>query len=95
MNNGTLSLSSDSEMASKIKKRFVKKCHATFDKKMKSNFLSLKIDYNDLFKNSTKIPTFLPRPFLNMLNLKVDRISLHQFEYEIDRTDYPVNYNFF
>ena len=91
MNDGTLSLSSDSEMVSKIKKRFVKNCYATFDKKMKSNFLSLKIDYDDLFKNSSKIPTFLPRPFLNMLNLKVDRISLRQLEYEIDRTDYPVN----
>ena len=32
MNNGTPSSSSDSEMASKIKKRFVKKFHATFEK---------------------------------------------------------------
>ena len=30
-----------------------------------------------------------------MLNLEVDRLSLQQLEYEMDRTDYPVNYNFF
>ena len=34
MNYGTPSSSSNSEMASKIKKSFVKKCHATFDKKI-------------------------------------------------------------
>ena len=33
MNDGTPSSSSDSEMASKIKKHFVKNCHAMFDKK--------------------------------------------------------------
>ena len=76
MKYGTPLLSSDSEMASKIKKRFVKNCHATFDKKMKSNFLSLKIDYNDLFQNWSKISTLLPRPFLTMLNLEVYIISL-------------------
>ena len=36
MNDGTPSFSSDSEMPSKIKKRFVKNCHATFDKKWSS-----------------------------------------------------------
>ena len=60
----------------KLKKRSVKNCHATFDKKMKSNFLSLKIDYDELFNNRSKRPTFLPRQFLTMLNLEVDRISL-------------------
>ena len=30
-----------------------------------------------------------------MLNLEVDRIYLQQLEYEMDRTDYPVDYNFF
>ena len=29
-----------------------------------------------------------------MLNLEVDRLSLQQLEYEMDRTDYPVDYNF-
>ena len=41
MNNGATFLSSDSEMASEIKKKFVKNCHAMFDKKMKINCLSL------------------------------------------------------
>ena len=40
MNNGTPLPSSNSEMASKIKKSFVKNCHATFDKKMKINCIS-------------------------------------------------------
>ena len=51
MNDGTPSLSSDSEMASKIRKHFVKKFHATFDKKMKFNCLSLKLYGDDLFKD--------------------------------------------
>ena len=30
-----------------------------------------------------------------MINLEADRISLQQLEYEMDCTDYPVDYNFF
>ena len=30
-----------------------------------------------------------------MINLEVARISLHKLEYEKDRTDYPVDYNYF
>ena len=30
-----------------------------------------------------------------MINLEVYRISLQQLEYEMDLTDYPVNYNCF
>ena len=59
---------------------------------MKDNCLSLKLDDDDLSKNRSKIPTFVIRSFLTMLNLEVDKISLQQLEYEIDRTDYPVNY---
>ena len=29
-----------------------------------------------------------------MLNLEVDRISLHQLEHEMNSTDYPIDYNF-
>ena len=91
MSYGTQSSSSDSEMASKIKKHFVKICHTTFEKKMKFNFPYLKLDDDDLFKNSSRIPTFVIRTFLTMLNLEVYRISLQQLEYEIDHTDYPVD----
>ena len=35
------------------------------------------------------------RPFLTMLNLEVDRIYLQKLEYEMDRTYYPVDYDFF
>ena len=69
--------------------------HATFDKKMKINCLSLIIGDDDLFKNSSKISTFVIRSFLNVLTLELDRLSLQKLEYEIDRTDYPVDYNFF
>ena len=48
MNNGTPQLSSDYEIASKIKKSFVNNCHATFDKKMKFNCLYLIIYGDDL-----------------------------------------------
>ena len=53
------------------------------------------MDDGDQSKNSSKIPTFVLRPFLTMLNLELDRLSLHQLEYEIYRTDYPVDYNVF
>ena len=80
MNNGTPLSSFDSEMTSKIQKRFVKNCHANFDKKMKFNCLSLKIDDDELFKNTSKRPTFVLIPFLTMLNLEVDKISLQKLE---------------
>ena len=51
MNDGTSSQSSDYEMASKIKKGFVKNCHATFDKKTKLNCHALKLDDDDMFNN--------------------------------------------
>ena len=94
MNDITPFSSSDSEMASKTKKTFVKNHHDMLEKKMKFNCLSLIMDDYDLFRKGSKIPTFVIRPFLNMFNLEVDRISLQQLEYEIDPTDYPVNCNF-
>ena len=63
MNDGTPLSSSDSEMASKINKFFVKNFHATCDKKIKMNCLYLTMDDDDLFKNRSKRPTFLLRPF--------------------------------
>ena len=93
--NGTPLSSSDSEMASKIQKTFVKNCRVTFDKTIKINCLSLKRDDDELFKKKSKMPNFVLRPFLTMLNLEVDRLYLQKLDYEIDRTDYPVCYNFF
>ena len=81
-------------MSSKIKKSFVKSCHATFDKKMKFNFHSIKLDDDDLFNNMSKRPTFVTRRSLTILSLEMYRISLHQLKYEMDRTNYPVDYNF-
>ena len=47
-----------------------------------------------MFNNRSKIPTFVLRPLKAMLNFEVDRLSLQQLEYKMDRTDYPVDYNF-
>ena len=44
----------------KIKNFFVKNCHAMFEKKMKFNCHDLELDDDDLFKNSSKRPTFDP-----------------------------------
>ena len=99
MNNGTPSSSSDSKKASKIKRilkrSLVKNCHAVFDKRMKFNCHALKLDDDDLSKNRSKRPTFVTRPFLTIINYEVDRISLKQFEYGMDRNDYPIDYNLF
>ena len=61
---------------------------------MKFNGLSLKIDADYLLKNISKRPNFVIRPCLNMLNVEVDSISLQELEYEMYRTDYPVDYTF-
>ena len=63
-------------------------------KKMKFNYLYLGLDDDELFKNRSQISKFVIRPFLAMLNLEVDRISLQKLEYKMDRTDYPFDYNF-
>ena len=94
MNKGTTLLCSDSEMASRIRKSFVKNCHATFDKKMKLNCNAFKPENDDLFKNRSKISTFVTRPFLTMINLEENRLSLQQLEYEMDCTDHPVDYSY-
>ena len=56
---------------------------------------SLKIDDDALFKNRPKRPAFLLRPLRSVLNFEVDRLSPQQIEYEMDCTDYPVDYNCF
>ena len=61
---------------------------------MNMHCYSLKIDDNALFKNRLKRPTFTQRPLKSMLDFEVDRLSLQQLEYEMDRTDYPVDCNF-
>ena len=63
--------------------------------KMKFNCHSLKLDDVFLFKNGSKIPAFVTRPFLTMLSFEVDIIFLQQLHYERNGTDYPVNYTFF
>ena len=55
---------------------------------------SIEIDDDALFKNRPKRPAFVLRPLRSMLNFEVERLSLHQLEWEMDCTDYPVDYNF-
>ena len=59
------------------------------------NCYSLKEEDDALFKNRSKRPDFVLRPLTSMINFEVDRLSLQQLEHEMDRTDYPVNYNLF
>ena len=90
MNDGTPLSSSDSEMASKVKKNF----RSTFEKEIKMQCYPLRTQYGSLFKNRSKRPAFVLRPLNSMLNFEVDILSLKQLEYEMDCTDYPVSYFF-
>ena len=63
-------------------------------KKIKNDCLYLKIDDDDLFKKRSKRTAFVLRPLLTLLNLEVDKLSLQKLEFEMDRTDDPVNYSF-
>ena len=76
MNDGTPLSSSDFEMAYKVKKNR----NAAFDKKIKINCYSLKVEYDALFKNMSRRPAFLLRPLKSMLNFEVDRLSFQQLE---------------
>ena len=58
------------------------------------NCYNLKADDDALFMNIPKRPAFALRPLNSMHNFEVDRLSLQQSEYKMDRTDYPVDYNF-
>ena len=58
------------------------------------HFYSLKIDYDALFNNRSKRPSFVLSPLKSMLNFQVGRLSLQKLEYEMDCTGYPVDYNF-
>ena len=68
---------------------------ATFKIQTKIIFLSIKAKDDSLFKIMSKIPAFVLNPLKAMLNLVVDRISLQQLEYEMERADIPDDYNFF
>ena len=59
------------------------------------HYYSIKIDDDELFNNRSKIPDFVLRSLNSMLNFEVDKLYLQQLKYEMDRTDYPVDYNCF
>ena len=50
---------------------------------------------NELFKNRTQKPTFVLCSFQQLINSKLDRLSLQQLECEMDSAGYPDKYNFF
>ena len=50
---------------------------------------------NDLYNFRTKRPKFLLTSFQHFLDSKLDRLSLHQLECEMDSTGYPDHHNFF
>ena len=49
---------------------------------------------NDLYNFRTKKPKFVLTSFQHFLDSKLDRLSLQQFEFEMDSAGYPDNYNF-
>ena len=57
--------------------------------------LSLKAKNDALFKIRSKRRTFVLNPLTAMVNLLVDKISLQQPEYEMERADVPDYYNCF
>ena len=63
-------------------------------KQMNMHCYSIKNHDDELLKNSSKIPAFLLRPLNSMLNFEVDRLTIQKLEYEMDCTDYPIDYNF-
>ena len=94
MKNGISSSTSDYETTPKFKKGFGEIINAKFNVFMKTRCdLILKAD-NELFKNRIQKPKFVLCSFQQMLNPKLDRLSLQQLEYEMDFTDYPEKYNF-
>ena len=85
MENGITSSSSDSEMPPNRKEIR----HATFKIQMKIHCYSLKAEHYALFKNRLKKPAFVLKPLKAILNPVVDRSSLQQLEYEMERDDLP------
>ena len=53
---------------------------------------SIIIDDDAQFKNISKRPAFVLRTLKTMLNFEVGKLSLQELEYEMDRTDYSVDY---
>ena len=90
MDNIITSPSSDSAMKPKEKKNL----RDAFKVQMKINCLSLKAEDDALFNNRPKTPAFVLRPLKTMLKSELDRLSLQQLDYEMDRADLPDDYNF-
>ena len=61
---------------------------------MEKHCLSLKAKDDAMFKNSSKIPSFVMNQLNTMLNLVVEIIYLQQLEYEMERADLLDEYIF-
>ena len=61
---------------------------------MKMNCYYPKADSDAPFNKISKRTDFVLTTLQSILNFEVDMLSLQQLEYEMGRTDYPVNYNF-
>ena len=83
-------LCSDSATTSKRKKNR----RDTFKFQIKEHCLSLKAQNDVMFRNREK-SGFLLKPLKAMFDHVVDRLSLQQLEYEMERADLPDDYIFF
>ena len=61
---------------------------------MKKKCLSLKSKYYVMFNIRSKRPDFVLKTLKVVLNPFVDRLSLQQLEYKMERADDPDDYNF-
>ena len=59
------------------------------------NCYSFKFDEDALFRNRPKRYACVLSKLKFMLNFEVDKLSLQKIEYEMDSTDYSVDYNLF
>ena len=94
-NNGTSSSSSDDETTSKYEKSYGENINANFNSLMENGCEDLIEADNVLFKNRKIFPKFVLAPFRQFLDSKLDRLSLHHIECEMDSTGYPDDHNFF
>ena len=89
INNVTSSSSSDYETTHKFKNCFGENIDAKFNVFIKLICdLIVEVD-NEMFKNRTQKTTLVLCSFQQLLNLKLDRLSLKQLECEMDCTTYP------
>ena len=82
-------MSSDNETTLKFKKGFENNINAKFDARMKTRCEFLIKADNELFQKRTRKIMFVLNSFQHFLNSNLNKLSLHQLEFEMDSAGYP------